>query len=394
MNSTKSMFLLINESLFLEGQALSCNTSDWDWPSIYKELCVQSIEALPYKFLKEDVVSDEKLCTEWKKRCLAQFAHWGQIMYGQQKLLQLLDDNHIDCVILKGAAAALSYPQPMLRVMGDVDFLVRRADYEKTANLLEQNGFKLAHEKNSKSHHYEYIKDGISYELHKRLAIVHESDKELNALFDNGITNREIKQVGSFSFPVLPSDLNGLVLLFHINQHLRSGLGLRQIIDWMMYLDKNGIDRLLPLLRKTEMEKFAFTVTAMCQKYLGLKTIIPMKDDYPCDELMEFILSKGNFGRKSGEKGKIASVFLDMSNPIRVFKRLQAGGQARWEVTKKYKILRPFAWIYQITFIIRELNQNKITLNQFWDQREEGLEQRKLIKKLGLQVERMIDSEE
>ena len=119
-----------------------------------------------------------------------------------------------------------------------------------------------------------------------------------------------------------------------------------------------------------------------------------MKDDYPCDELMEFILSKGNFGRKSGEKGKIASVFLDMSNPIRVFKRLQAGGQARWKVAKKYKILRPFAWIYQITFIIRELNHNKITLNQFWKMREEGLEQRKLIERLGLQVERMIDSED
>ena len=265
MNSTKSMFLLINESLFLEGQALSCNTSDWDWLSIYKELCVQCIEALPYKFLKEDVVSDEKLCTEWKKRCLAQFAHWGQIMHGQQKLLQLLDENHIDCVILKGSAAALSYPQPTLRAMGDVDFLVRREDYEKTADLLEQNGFQLAHEKIAKVHHYEYIKDGISYELHKRMAIVRESDEELNALFDDGITNREIRQEGKYLFPVLPVDLNGLVLLFHINQHLRSGLGLRHIIDWMMYVDKNGIESVLPLIRKTEMEKFAFTVTAMCQ---------------------------------------------------------------------------------------------------------------------------------
>ena len=109
---------------------------------------------------------------------------------------------------------------------------------------------------------------------------------------------------------------------------------------------------------------------------------------------MEYVLAKGNFGRKSGEKGKIASVFLDMNNPIRAFKRLQTGGEARWKAAKKYIVLRPFAWIFQITFIIRELNRNKITLNQFGEQREEGLEQRKLIEKLGLQVERMIDSEE
>ena len=252
----------------------------------------------------------------------------------------------------------------------------------------------MAHQKNAKAHHYEYFKDGISYELHKRLAIIRESDDELNALFDSGITNREIRQVGNYSFPVLPVDLNGLVLLFHINQHLRSGLGLRQIIDWMMYVDKNGIECLLPLLKKTEMEKFAFTVTAMCQKYMGLKTIVPMEEDYPCDELMEYVLAKGNFGRKSGEKGKIASVFLDMNNPIRAFKRLQTGGEARWKAAKKYKVLRPFVWIYQITFIIRELKQNKITMSQFWKQREEGLEQRELGEKLGLQVERMIDIEE
>ena len=278
--------------------------------------------------------------------------------------------------------------------MGDVDFLVRKVDYEKTADLLEKNGYQLAHEKNSRVHHYGYLKDGISYELHKRLAIVRESDSELNALFDSGITNREIRQVGNYSFPVLPVDLNGLVLLFHINQHLRSGLGLRQIIDWMMYVDKNGIEGLLPLLKKTEMEKFAFTVTAMCQKFLGLKTIVSMEEDYPCDELMEYVLAKGNFGRKSGEKGRIASVFLDMNNPIRAFKRLQTGGEDRWKAAKKYKVLRPFSWIYQIIFIIRELKHNKITLNQFWKQREEGLEQRKLVERLGLHVERMIKLEE
>lgn len=394
MNSTEAMFLLLKESLFTEKQTLSCSVSDWDWPSIYKELCVHSIESLPYRFLKKKIVNDEKLYADWNNRCILQLYHWVQVMHGQQKLLQLLDENHIDCVILKGSAAALSYPQPTLRVMGDVDFLVRKADYEKTADLLEKNGYQLAHEKNAKVHHYGYFKDGISYELHKRLGIVRESDSELNALFDSGITNREIRQVENYSFPVLPVDLNGLVLLFHINQHLRSGLGLRQIIDWMMYVDKNGIECLLPLLKKTEMEEFAFTVTAMCQKYMGLKTIVPMEEDYPCDELMEYVLAKGNFGRKSGENGRIASAFLDMNNPIRAFKRLQTGGEARWKAAKKYKVLRPFAWIYQITFIIRELKQNKITMSQFWKQRKEGLEQRELVEKLGLQVDRMIDLEE
>ena len=51
MNSTEAMFLLLKESLFSEEQTLSCSVSDWDWPSIYKELRVHSIESLPYRFL-------------------------------------------------------------------------------------------------------------------------------------------------------------------------------------------------------------------------------------------------------------------------------------------------------------------------------------------------------
>ena len=41
---------------------------------------------------------------------------------------------------------------------------------------------------------------------------------------------------------MLPEVENGLVLIAHIGQHLRSGLGLRQIIDWMMYAKANLTD--------------------------------------------------------------------------------------------------------------------------------------------------------
>ena len=45
-------------------------------------------------------------------------------------------------------------------------------------------------------------------------------------------------ELDDFLIPVLPSLQNGLVLMLHIVKHLKSGLGLRQIIDWMMYVDK------------------------------------------------------------------------------------------------------------------------------------------------------------
>lgn len=251
-------------------------------------------------------------------------------MGAQTGLVSLLDRHQIPFVIIKGAAAAMAYPDPYLRAAGDVDFLVRRCDYEKTAALLEESGFELNHEKLSWMHHYGYKYRKVSFELHSRLGSIKQSDDRLISLFEEGIMNSERKEIGSFSFPVLPEDLNGLSLLFHINQHLRTGLGLRQIIDWMMYIDRLPTDvwdnQVLPLLRQTGMEKLALTVTAMCQRYLGLRKIVEESESYPCRELMDYILEKGNFGRKSGKYGKISSVSLVSSSPVRFWKRLQKGG--------------------------------------------------------------------
>ena len=298
------------------------------------------------------------------------------------------------------------------------DIVVKREDYERAARVLEENGYEQEHGHNFSHHHYGYRKDGVSFELHRRLGIVQESDEATLGLFEDGIERRQMEQIGSFRYPILPAELNGLVLMFHINQHLRSGLGLRQIIDWMMYLDRNdNLQELLPLFRKTGMEKLALTVTAMCQEYLGLGGMsmeageatarediaeeareIPAREAlvidpgvYPTQELMDYIYEKGNFGTKSGEEGKIASVFLIATSPLQLFRRLQAGGLSRWKAAGKYRFLRPFAWIYQIGFILRELASHGISPGRFMRQHGTGVRQRDLIHKLGLEIDRNIN---
>ncbi len=318
-------------------------------------------------------------------------------MYGQNQLLKLLEKNGIPCVIIKGAAAAMAYPHPTLRSMGDVDFLVKRSDFQRTASLLEANGYLLAHEKDDTMHHYAYSKNGVSYELHKRLAIVQESDDSLISLFEKGIDQRELRSIENFTFPVLPYDLNGLVLIFHINQHLRSGLGLRQIIDWMMYvnqLTEEQWNELGRLLKETGMERLAYTVTLMCQRYLGLRTIVENDDTLPCDELLDYIMEKGNFGRKVGERGRIASFILTENSPIKFFKRLQGGGLSNWKAAKEHIVLRPFAWIYQSVRILGILIRKRIKPSDMLSQKDKGIEQRKLIEKLGLNIERDIQEED
>ncbi len=361
------------------------------WNEVYAEMQAHAIDAMPQKWLETHHLPDEALRQKWLRSCMRAKARWIKIMHGQSKLLQLLESEKIDCVIIKGAAAAMAYPQPMLRRCGDIDFLVRQADFERAAQVLENNGYELAEEKYPTVHHYKYSKNGIIYELHRRLGSIRKDNHELISLFEEGITHRETAQIEDFSFPVLPLLLNGLVLLFHINQHLRSGLGMRHMLDWMTYLNENdNLQQLLPILKKTGMEKLALTVTAACQKYLGLRKIVEDPEQYPIDELMDYILKKGNFGNKAGEEGRIATVFMATANPVELFQRLQIGGHHRWKAAKKYRFLRPFAWIYQIGFILNELAVNRITPAKMVDQKKTGDSQRELIRKLGLDIDREI----
>ena len=381
------VFQLLKASLF-EDEKVDIT----DWKPVFEEMKAQSVAALPGEWLKKHPIHG---ASAWQTYCNFQQGQWLKMMFRQNQLLKLLDQNGIPCVILKGMAAAMAYPHPSLRMMGDVDFLVKRTDFEKAAAVMEENGYQLKHEKDPDCHHYGYFKDEIIFEMHKRLAIVQESDEKLLSLIENGIDRREIRESGGYRFPVLPAELNGLVLMAHINQHLRGGLGLRQIIDWMMYIHELPEDtwekELLPLLRETGMEKLAMTVTAMCQKYLGLRTIVANGEDYPCDELMDYIMSKGNFGRKAGRDGKISSVFSDFASPARAFKRLQAGGLGRWKAAKKCRILRPFAWIYQVFYILGYFIKHKVSPAALSGQHRKGLEERKLIEELGLKLDKNIE---
>ena len=86
-------------------------------------------------------------------------------------------------------------------------------------------------------------------------------------------------------------------------------------------------------------------MTVLCQRYLGLPQIIEDDSSLPVDELLAYIMEKGNFGHKLPTVE--ASIdFYTNAGTVTFFKQLQAGGMSRWKAAQKYKIFRPFAWIY------------------------------------------------
>ena len=163
------------------------------------------------------------------KTSYQQIAYYIRYTYEEQELIQLLESHGIPLVILKGAAAAVYYPVPSRRSFGDIDFLVSPERFARATELLEANGYTRGEDN---ERHIAYSKGGISFELHRRYS--HE-DVDMERYVLDGLEHRVTGRIDQHEFPMLPPLANGLVLLDHMRGHLKSGLGLRQVIDWMMY---------------------------------------------------------------------------------------------------------------------------------------------------------------
>ncbi len=94
------------------------------WQEIFKEMKSQTVFALPSDYINTDnLTSSEKLrYIQMTGRNLQTF---HILMSEQQKLLDVFENANIPAVILKGASAAMNYPEPAYRCMGDIDIVVK-----------------------------------------------------------------------------------------------------------------------------------------------------------------------------------------------------------------------------------------------------------------------------
>lgn len=322
---------------------------DTDWDTILREAAMQSVVGLVANGAPDSIQK------EWQNTLYQNIASYARITNAQTKLLELFKKNGIQTVILKGTAASVYYPIPSLRSLGDIDFYVLPEQVKLAKSALESKGFVCDGKNDSRHIHYE--KDGITYELHHHFSY---DDTSIEKYIIEGMKDADVGTVDSDLFPMLPPLANGLVLLAHMRHHLRSGLGLRQVIDWMMYCDKilndtfweNGFR---DVCESVGMTTLATVATRTCQIFLGLRKDIAWckgANETICRRLMDSVLSSGNFGRKN-EKGvhieRVATAFRSEGT----FRYLQRAGERCWETYHRHHWLKPICWAYQITRYVR-----------------------------------------
>ena len=339
----QQLFSVVQLALWGEGNPLP----DRD---IYEEMKKQAIAVLPAPYLSQ-LNLPGKLLREWKAYIFQHLVFYSRCEH-EQSVLPI----SVPYVILKGSAAAQYYPYPEYRVMGDIDIMTRREDLETARRQLLDAGYTVVKELNREIC---MIKDGISVELHRRFATLNDPEKA-KRLDDLIIENINPSHQ-------LPDMINGLVILEHISQHMEGGLGLRQIIDWMMFADKCLPDEKWPefkvLAEEIGMDTLAVVTTRMCEIYLGLPEHRWCAEANPelCGQLMDYVMLCGNFGNKKTSGTNISeNAFAYASTPKAVFTLLQQQGLKNWKAAGKHPFLRPFAWIYQaMRYAFRGLKRDR-----------------------------------
>ena len=332
--------------------------------SIYKEMKLQAVAGLA-----------SPLQAEWKKESMGQIMFFLQLAHAQNELIQLLQQQELHPVIIKGCAAACYYPQPELRTMGDIDILLPTSEFERALQIMIQNGYDLWEKERFNNYHVNLRKHHIHFELHHKPAGVEEDARgaALMKTIAEGFSNIETREVSGYMVPMLPPLQNGLVLLLHIEKHLKEGLGLRQIIDWMLFVKHHITDETWKTeyrmaFAAVKLETLAITVTRMCQLYLGLPeelTWCHSASQSVCQSLMEYIIEQGNFGKKKKGEEYGANVLTRNGSGIQFFKTLQKIGEQNWVILKKYSWLRCFAWVYQICHYVKQVFSRENPIGKF-----------------------------
>ena len=229
------------------------------------------------------------------------------------KVADVLDQAEIPFVLLKGQAMARNYPIPELRACGDIDVYVGQDNYLKACELI--SGVATWKEDRDpiadKEKHFDVKIDEVIVEIHRYSDMIFSRryNKIYQAYSDVGtsVNLREINIAGK-NIKIPADDFNAFYVFNHMWRHfLISGVGLRQLCDWMMFLHarKDDIDRdkLRKIIEDMNLMKPWQTFGCILVEELGMP-----HEEFPfydptrkkhISTILKYILAEGNFGRDS-----------------------------------------------------------------------------------------------
>ena len=341
---------------------------DTDWEALFQESKVQAVAPMVFSCVAEKCKGTDAF-QEWKSVTMRSMQNNMRIQWQHDALHKMLTSHNIPYCVIKGCTSAKDYPDPLLRSLGDVDFLVPDEYWEQAKQLLVEDGFIASAEE--PDFHLGFYKGRMVMEMHHEpfglkgegaqalLEIVPELIEKSTEICCDGATFRGPDAFG-----------HGIVILLHAYRHLTdTGVGVRHLCDWAAFVSGFSDQEFINIFR----ERFealgiwklaqVFGATAHC--YLGTpyRSWMGKIDKEMCRMLMLDILNGGNFGRGDGERTtqnlSVYSTEKELSEgngTIQMLRGLNKTAIQRYPRLMKFRIFRPFGLvILGVRYVFRVL---------------------------------------
>ena len=352
------LLALVRESLFGKSENIPIDSVEFSF--LWKEAEVQTVPLLALNNIESESVSAEEKIF-FKNKLQSYFFKNISVGTEHTHLHSLLADEEIPYVIIKGMASAVYYPDELMRLMGDVDFIVKEEDMPKVDEILIADGY--TPRKKANSHHVTYDKNGLRCEMHFLPPGIPEGEtgEKIIGFFEN-IFDEACEKETTLGKMIVPSVYHhGLILLLHTLHHMTGdGLGLRHLCDWAVFASEFTEDEFRKVfeaqLRIVGLWKFAVVLTDACAQFLGssLKIADPASDEECSRDLLADIFSSGNFGQKNPDRsheslfvsGNQTDVKKSKTFLLNAIISVNAIVYSNWSFVRKFKFLLPIGWLF------------------------------------------------
>ena len=335
-----------------------------DWQEVLKESKAQTVCLSVFDALSQECAIEDEVRQKFELFSARQISQNMTVHTYHNYLHNLMEKNGIDYCVIKGSSSAYYYKNPLLRAMGDVDFLIKEEDMDRAKSVLLEDGFSVYLDKHLS--HIVFKKGKMHFEMHFSLPGMPEGKygeilKEyLKDIFEKSKT----VNIEGIKFKTPHSFHHGLILLMHTYHHmLGEGVGLRHLCDIACFIndfeDNEFEETFKEKLVKCGLWHFTKILGHTCYKYLNIdyKSFMSQELDGVAQAVIKDIFAGGNFGKKD-EKRKGQSLAISdrgkdgvgKSALLQYVKSVNNAAKVQFPFIKRHKILHPVGFV---AFIFR-----------------------------------------
>ena len=333
-----------------------------DYQKLFDLANQHQISALIYNQIYNFDDFPEEIKQRWKKDALKINAFQTR---KTMKILQVYRQflkQELKVLIVKGLVCRSLYPQPDNRQSNDEDLYVQKEEYEAVKDILLKNNLTVISESNDVTTFIDPV-SGLSIELHTALfSLESKAYGNYQRYFDQAFDECIVHSIDGVSVYSLEYTQHLLFLILHFVKHFfHGGVGIRQVLDIVMYSeaygDKVNWDRLYDILKELNIYVLITSLFAMAHDLLEFdytKISVPEgidKSDY--QDLFDDIMDAGIFGQSSSERIHSATITLNTISDGKtsvlksIFPSLKEM-QGKYKYLNKYPVLLPFAYLSRI----------------------------------------------